>query len=210
VSAPHEKIGNSDLCSALPSSAPLSLFDDWLSEANASESHDADAMALATATPDGRPSVRMVLLKEHGPDGFVFYTNSQSRKGIEIAANPHAALLFHWKSLRRQVRIEGRLSEVTPGEADAYFRSRARVSQLGSAASDQSRPLPERQTYLQRVEALAVRYPTGDIPRPAHWTGYRLAPRAIEFWLDRPNRLHDRRRFTRADDGGWLSTLLYP
>lgn len=197
--------------SALPESQPFALFAAWLAEAHGREPHDANAMALATATPDGRPSVRMVLLKEHGPQGFVFYTNAQSRKGAEILANPHAALLFHWKSLRRQVRVEGTLSEVSAGEADAYFSSRPRVSQLGSAASDQSRPLAQRKTYLERVAALAAAHPDGSIPRPAHWTGFRLVPHAIEFWLDRPNRLHDRRRFTRAADGdGWVSTLLYP
>lgn len=196
--------------SALPESDPLGLFAVWLAEAETSEPHDANAMALATATRDGAPSLRMVLLKQHGEDGFVFYTNAESRKGEEIRANPRAALLFHWKSLRRQVRIEGPLSEVTTEEADAYFHSRARVSQLGSAASDQSRPLAERKTYLGRVAALAADYPEGDVPRPPHWTGFRLMPLAIEFWLDRPNRLHDRRRFTRTSDGGWTSTLLYP
>lgn len=196
--------------SALPHRDPLALFAAWLAEAEASEPNDANAMALATATPDGRPSVRMVLLKGHGEDGFVFYTNAQSRKGEEIRANPRAALLFHWKSLRRQIRIEGPLSEVTPDEADVYFHSRARVSQLGSAASDQSRPLADRTTYVERVARLAADYPRGDIPRPAHWTGFRLRPEAIEFWLDRPNRLHDRRRFTRQGDAGWTSTLLYP
>jgi pyridoxamine 5'-phosphate oxidase len=197
--------------SALPESDPFGLFADWLAEAEAGEPNDANAMALATATPAGAPSVRMVLLKDHGPGGFVFYTNAQSRKGEEIRANPHAALLFHWKSLRRQIRIEGPLTEVTPAEADAYFHSRARISQLGSAASDQSRPLVERTDYLDRVEALAADYPEGDVPRPAHWTGFRLTPLAIEFWLDRPGRLHDRRRFTRPDAAsGWSSTLLYP
>ncbi len=197
--------------SALPEHEPLALFADWLAEAEASEPNDANAMALATATPDGVPSVRMVLLKDHGPDGFVFYTNAESRKGEEILANPRAALLFHWKSLRRQVRIEGPLSEVTAQEADAYFHSRSRVSQLGSAASDQSRPLADRRTYLDRVTGLAARHPAGDVPRPAHWTGFRLDPQAIELWLDRPNRLHDRRRFTRSsEDGSWVSTLLYP
>jgi pyridoxamine 5'-phosphate oxidase len=194
---------------AIPESDPFALFDAWFAEALASEPNDANAMALATATADGRPSVRMILLKGHGPEGFVFYTNAESRKGGEIAGNPHAALLFHWKSLRRQVRLEGPLSEVTTAEADAYFHSRPRVSQLGSAASDQSRPLDARQTYLDRVDRLAERYDGQEIPRPPHWTGFRLAPEAMEFWLDRPNRLHERRRFTRSGSG-WTSTLLYP
>jgi len=195
---------------ALPADDPIALFETWFGEASASEPNDANAMALATATVDGRPSVRMVLLKGHGPDGFVFYTNAGSRKGEEIRANPHAALLFHWKSLRRQVRIEGPLSEVTAAEADAYFASRHPDSRLGSAASDQSRPLDNRATYLARVEALRADYPDGGVPRPPHWTGFRLAPERIEFWIDRAHRLHERRRFTRAAGGGWASTLLYP
>ena len=195
---------------AIPHGDPIALFDVWFAEARATEPSDSNAMALATATPDGRPSVRMVLLKGHGPDGFVFYTNSGSRKGGEIRSNPHAALLFHWKSLRRQIRIEGPLTEVTEAEADAYFWSRPLVSQLGSAASDQSSPLDDRRTYLARVEELAARYQGEDrIPRPPHWTGFRLAPDAIEFWVDRSNRLHERRRFTRSESG-WSSTLLYP
>jgi len=214
-----------DPLDAIPASDPFALFDAWLAEARVSEPNDPEAMALATATPDGAPSVRMVLLKGHGADigprtpaggGFVFYTNAQSRKGGEIRANPQAALLFHWKSLRRQVRIEGPLAEVSADMADAYFHSRARASQIGSAASDQSRPLDTRETYIARVKALEVEYEAREVPRPPHWTGFCLSPRRIEFWLDRPNRLHERRLFTRVDDApgqaapGWTSTLLYP
>lgn len=201
----------SDADNAIPTGDPFALFDAWFADAWASEPNDANAMALATATSDAVPSLRMVLLKGHGPDGFVFYTNAQSRKGGEVLANPRAALLFHWKSLRRQVRIEGPLTEVTPMEADAYFHSRPLKSQVGSAASDQSRPLDSRQTYLDRVAEIAARH-AGDtqIPRPAHWTGFRLTPSRIEFWLDRPNRLHERRQFERVASGGWTSTLLYP
>ncbi|MGN3974563.1 pyridoxamine 5'-phosphate oxidase [Tsuneonella sp. SYSU-LHT278] len=205
-----------DARSALPEGDPLALFGHWYAEARESEPNDPNAMALATATPGGAPSVRMVLLKEWGTHlgpwgGFTFYTNAQSRKGGEILANPQVALLFHWKSLRRQVRIEGPLTEVSPEAADAYFHSRAFVSQVGSAASDQSRPLADRQTYIDRVEAIeAACKAAGEVPRPPYWTGFTLAPTAIEFWLDRPGRLHDRRRFTRAQGGGWTSTLLYP
>ena len=202
--------------SAIPQSDPFSLFEIWFGEAKASEPNDPNAMALATATPGGRPSVRMVLLKERGRDlgdrgGFIFYTNAESRKGEEIRANMHAALLFHWKSLRRQIRIEGPLEEVSEGRADAYFHSRAFDSQVGSAASDQSRPLADRQIYVDRVEALRERFEGHDaIPRPPHWTGFLLTPERFEFWMDRPNRLHDRRLFSRTDDGGWDNTLLYP
>ena len=201
--------------SAIPRTDPFALFDTWFAEARESEPNDANAMALATATPEGLPSVRMVLLKGHGRDvgaggGFTFYTNAQSRKGGELLANPNAALLFHWKSLRRQIRIEGSLEQVSAGEADAYFHSRPFVSQVGSAASDQSRPLPDRQVYLDRVAELEARHAeAGEVPRPSHWTGFHLTPRAIEFWLDRPGRLHDRRRFVRDGDG-WSDTLLYP
>jgi pyridoxamine 5'-phosphate oxidase len=185
------------------------LFEAWLAEAVLSEPNDPNAMALATATAAGVPSVRMVLLKGHGPDGFVFYTNAESRKGDEIRANPRAALLFHWKSLHRQVRIEGALEGVSATMADAYFASRHPDSRLGSAASDQSRPLDSRTTYLDRVEALRARYPDGEVPRPPHGTGFRLVPERFGFWLARPHRLHERRQFTRAD-GGWASTQLYP
>lgn len=194
---------------AIPHDDPLALFEAWFAEAVLSEPNDPNAMALATATPDGAPSVRMVLLKEHGPEGFVFYTNAGSRKGGEIRANPRAALLFHWKSLHRQVRIEGPLAEVPADMADAYFASRHPDSRLGSAASDQSRPLDSRKTYLDRFAALQAEHPDGTVPRPPHWTGFRLTPERIEFWLARPHRLHERRLFTRAG-GGWASTLLYP
>jgi pyridoxamine 5'-phosphate oxidase len=189
---------------------PFQLFDRWLVEARAGEPHDAEAMALATAGPDGQAHVRMVLLKGHGPDGFVFYTNEHSAKGGELGENPRASLLFHWKSLRRQVRIEGAVERVSTLEADAYFASRARDSQLGAWASDQSRPLDSRATFEARFEEMKRRFEGGDIPRPPHWGGYRLVPAQIEFWSDRPHRLHERRLFTRAADGGWSEGLLYP
>ncbi|MBX7482302.1 pyridoxamine 5'-phosphate oxidase [Qipengyuania qiaonensis] len=197
--------------SAIPQSDPFTLFEVWFAEARESEPNDPNAMALATASADGFPSVRMVLLKGHGSDGFVFYTNAESRKGEQIRANMRAALLFHWKSLRRQIRVEGPLEEVSEAEADAYFHSRPRGSQIASAASDQSRPLPDRQVYLDRTQALEDRYPEGDIPRPPHWTGFRLSPRRIEFWQDRQYRLHDRRLFSReSETDAWTNTLLYP
>jgi len=194
---------------AIPHDDPFAIFAAWYAEARESEPNDSNAVALATATPEGLPSLRMVLLKGHGPDGFVFYTNSRSRKGRELAANPNAALLFHWKSLRRQVRIEGPLAPVTAAEADAYFASRHRDSQLGAVASDQSAPLESRRTFLDRYEAAQQGFEGRDVERPSHWTGFRLAPERIEFWMDRPYRLHERRLFLR-EDGGWNSTLLYP
>jgi pyridoxamine 5'-phosphate oxidase len=191
---------------------PFALFDAWYREARGTELNDSNAMALATATPDGVPSVRMVLLKGHGPDGFVFYTNSHSRKGGELLANPQAALLFHWKSLRRQIRIEGAIERVSDAQADAYFASRSRDSQLGAVASDQSAPLDQRETFTGRFAEAEARFAGREVERPAHWFGFRLIPRAIEFWQDREHRLHERRRFVRdkAAPDGWASTLLYP
>lgn len=189
---------------------PFALFDAWFAEARDSEINDPEAMALATADDDGRPSVRMVLLKGHGPDGFVFYTNQRSRKGEQLAANPHAALLFHWKPLRRQVRIEGPVTNVSSDEADAYFASRSRDSQIGAWASNQSWSLPSRAEFESKYEQLRDKFEGEDIPRPPHWGGFRVIPESFEFWSDRPHRLHERRLFTRAPDGGWSEGLLYP
>jgi len=189
---------------------PLDLFEEWFALAREGEPNDAEAMALATATPDGGPSVRMVLLKGHGPDGFVFYTNLDSRKGAELAANPRAALLFHWKSLRRQVRIEGAIEAVSDAEADAYFATRSRDSQLGAWASYQSRPLDARSTFEKRYGDMQRRFEDDDVPRPQRWSGFRVTPDLIEFWEDRPHRLHDRRVFRLNAGGGWTEGLLYP
>lgn len=188
---------------------PFPLFDIWYAEARASEINDSNAMALATADARGRPSVRMVLLKGHGPDGFIFYTNFEGRKAGDLLANPHAALLFHWKSLRRQIRIEGPVESVDDATADAYFASRSRDSQLGAWASDQSRPLASRNLFMTRYEEVAQRFAGADVPRPPHWSGFRVVPERIEFWQDREHRLHERRLFTREGDG-WTEGLLYP
>jgi pyridoxamine 5'-phosphate oxidase len=188
---------------------PFALFDIWYAEAREAEANDPGAMTLATAAADGQPSARMVLLKGHGPEGFVFYTNEQSAKGGQLAANPKAALLFHWKSLRRQVRVEGAVERVSDAEADTYFATRGRDSQLGAWASDQSRPLDQRATFEARFEAMKSRYESQDVPRPPHWGGYRVVPDRVEFWIDREHRLHERRLFTRTGEG-WSEGLLYP
>ena len=188
---------------------PLVLFDEWYAQARETELNDSNAMALATADARGRPSVRMVLLKGHGPEGFVFYTNFEGRKAGELAENPHAALLFHWKSVRRQIRIEGAVAPVSDDLADAYFATRSRDSQLGAWASDQSRPLDSRETFMARFAEVQAEFAGRDVTRPPHWSGFRLAPERIEFWQDREHRLHERRLFVR-EEKGWSEGLLYP
>ena len=189
---------------------PHALFDQWFAEARASEPNDAEAMTLATASADGAPSARMVLLKGHDARGFGFYTNGESRKGGELAENPRAALVFHWKSLRRQVRVEGRIEPVSAKESDLYFATRSRDARLGAWASDQSRPLESRAAFEARYERLVGEFEGREVDRPAYWRGYRLVPERIEFWTDRPHRLHERRLFTRGEGGGWTEGLLYP
>ena len=188
---------------------PFEQFRGWFAEAEKAEPNDPNAMAVATATAEGGPSVRMVLLKEWDARGFVFYTNLESRKGDELKANPHAALLFHWKSLRRQVRIEGPVELVSDAEADAYYASRARLSRIGAWASEQSRPLPRRGALLARVARYEATYPIGAVPRPPFWSGYRVVPARFEFWQDMPFRLHDRSVYVRAGEG-WETMKLYP
>ena len=196
----------------LPDGAdPIALFREWMEAAKASEPNDPNGMALATADADGMPDLRMVLLKDLDARGFTFYTNSQSAKGLELAGNPKAALLFHWKSLRRQVRVRGPVEVVSEAESDTYFQGRARSSQIGAWASDQSRAMPDRLALAGRVAEYGLKFGLGAVPRPPHWFGYRVLPTSIEFWRDRPFRLHERLAFSRAAIGDdWTTARLYP
>lgn len=195
---------------SLPSD-PLVLFTQWLEEAKKTEINDPEAMALATVSADSKPSVRMILLKEASSEGFKFHTNCQSRKGEDLAYNPNASLCFHWKTLRKQVRITGSVKMVSEQEADIYFASRPYGRKIGAWASQQSRPLKDRNHLEQKIEQLEKQYPDpATVPRPSYWVGYRLIPDEIEFWWDNQDRLHDRILFTKAKDNSWATTRLYP
>lgn len=196
---------------ARPFDEPFQKFGSWLGEAEAREPADPNAMCLATVGDDGRPSARMVLLKDYDRTGFVFYTNLESRKGAQLAANNGCALCFHWKSLERSVRIEGGAEAVDPAEADAYFASRARDSRIGAWASQQSRPMPDRFALEKAAARYALKFGVGPVPRPDYWSGYRVVPQRIEFWQQKPFRLHDRSVYHRiAPDSGWRVERLYP
>jgi pyridoxamine 5'-phosphate oxidase len=189
--------------------SPFDQFRRWMAEAETSELNDPNAMTVATATRDGHPSARIILLKGVDDRGFVFYTNKESRKGDELSVNPRVQLLFHWKSLRRQIRVDGSVESVTDAEADAYYASRARVSRLGAWASRQSRPLASRTILQEQLAEMERRYPD-EIPRPGYWSGYRVLPETFEFWQDMPYRLHDRTIYRRSQDGVWAQTKLFP
>jgi pyridoxamine 5'-phosphate oxidase len=188
---------------------PLTLFDDWFDAAKHSEVNDPNAMSLATSTPDGRPSVRIVLMKGRDARGFTFFTNGESRKGGELRSNDHVALCFHWKSRQRQIRVEGTITELAPEEVDAYFRRRHRMSQIGAWASQQSRPLSSRDELIALTREYEKKFPD-DVPRPPYWTGFVVKPRRIEFWQEAEYRLHDRFTFTANDDGTWTKQRLFP
>jgi pyridoxamine 5'-phosphate oxidase len=203
------KVAEAEPLAPISDRDPIALFIQWLEEAGKGEPNDANAMTLATVDDDGMPDARMVLLKGVDAAGFTFFTNLESAKGRELAAHPKAALVFHWKSLRRQVRVRGEIELVTEAEADAYFASRARSSQIGAWASDQSRELPDRLAFERRIAEMGLKFGLGAVPRPPHWSGFRLVPSTIEFWRDRPFRLHERLAFDRAE-GGWTVRRLYP
>jgi len=201
------KLTSSDLAEA---SDPFRLFSEWLAEAGEREPNDPTAMALATVDEHGMPDVRMVLLKGYDKGGFVFYTNLESRKGRQLAGEPQAALLFHWKSLGRQVRVRGTVEPVGAEEADTYFASRPRLARIGAWASKQSEPLESRFALEKAVARYAAKYPAGAVPRPPHWSGFRIVPVEMEFWRSGSFRLHDRMRFSRAQGGGWTRMRLFP
>jgi pyridoxamine 5'-phosphate oxidase len=197
--------------SPLPSADPFTLLTEWLADARRTEINDPNAMTLATIGLDGAPDARIVLLKGQDQRGLVFYTNYESRKGEELSADPRATLVFHWKSLQRQVRVEGQVERVTPEEADGYFVSRPRLSKIGAWASDQSRPLGERVELERRLAEAEARFPDDDVPRPPHWSGFRVVPHRFEFWREMPYRLHDRLIFTRVTAGEpWATGRLFP
>jgi pyridoxamine 5'-phosphate oxidase len=203
------QVTNAEPLALLSDADPFALFNEWLREALAKEPNDANAMSLATVDAAGLPDVRMVLLKDADTRGFVFYSNVESAKGRELAANPKAALLFHWKTLRRQVRVRGAVVPVSAAEADAYWATRARPAQIGAWASSQSRPLPDRLALEKKIAEFGLKFGLGKVPRPPHWTGFRIVPESLEFWRDRPFRLHERLVFSRSGDG-WTTSRLFP